>query len=290
MIDFITGVMTPAVAFVLMLCVGFELHAREFASVVRKPGMLIWGSVIQAIVPPAVAVMVVTALQVEPQVALAIVVLAICPGGALSNAYCHLARMNVALSISLTVTSALLSFVTFPVLGLLVLASLQALDIETFSFPFAESIWLLLLFVLVPVALGMALRHAIGNGSRDYRHLFRRVGFVLLLGVVGLSVLANSKDILHILSSSWLPAMVFTGGTLLAALALSRLAARHDAGTIAVEAAVRNIPVALIVSEQLTESSLVGYYLAYLLVQLPLLLIASRLFQRKFDRTPEPAS
>ena len=60
--------------------------------------------------------------------------------------------------------------------------------------------------------------------------------------------------------------------TMAASLFLARLFARDEANVIAIELSVRNIPVALLISSQLLNKSMIGYFLCYLLVQFILLL------------------
>ena len=269
---FITGVATPVCVFVLMFCVGFEMRRHELFCIFKQPGILIAGSLIQALTAPSAALVTVLVLELSPQMALAIVLLAISPGGALSNAYCYLANLNTALSVSLTVLGSVLSILTFPIFGELLLGLLDMAGIRTAAFPHFEIFMQLAFFVLLPVLFGLALRNMLREKYPYLPLLFRRTGLMLLIAVVGMSVVAKSVDLHQAIETGWLAATVFMCMTMAASLFLARLFAREEAYVIAIELSVRNIPVALLISSQLLDKSMIGYFLCYLLVQFILLL------------------
>ena len=105
------------------------------------------------------ALVTVLVLELSPQMALAIVLLAISPGGALSNAYCYLANLNTALSVSLTVLGLVLSILTFPIFGELLLDYSDMAGIRMAAFPHFEDRCSLPSLVSLPVLFGLALRN-----------------------------------------------------------------------------------------------------------------------------------
>ena len=63
---------------------------------------------------PLVTLLLIHALQPPASIALGMIVVACCPGGASSNLLTYLGRGNVAFSVSLTATSSLLAAVITP--------------------------------------------------------------------------------------------------------------------------------------------------------------------------------
>lgn len=145
-----------ALAFI-MFYLGLTLALADFRRVAQRPSALATGLVGQLLLVPLAAWAVATLTELEPLMAVGLMVLAACPGGVSSGLLTHLARGDTALSISLTAVTSLVSMLTLPLILNLSLqhfmgSSLQA---QLPLFPMVRSIFLL---TTLPVLLGMALR------------------------------------------------------------------------------------------------------------------------------------
>ena len=119
-------------------------------------GFLGVGLASQWLLMPAVAYAVARAFDLAPHVALTLITLGCSPGGTMSNAMVYLADGDTALSIALTACTNVLALGTMPLLlHLWVERTGAASDIRI---PY-DSVVLALALVLVPAALGVALRH-----------------------------------------------------------------------------------------------------------------------------------
>ena len=96
-------------------------------------------------------------LQLEPVMAVGLMVLAACPGGVSSGLLTHLARGDVALSISLTAVTSVAAVLTLP---LVVDASMRLFMASGMGveFPLGSMVRSIFLLTTVPVLTGMALR------------------------------------------------------------------------------------------------------------------------------------
>ncbi len=97
-----------------MLGMGLTLSPSDFRAVSRLPGAVALGFGAQYTLMPLCGWLVATLLQLEPGLAVGIILVSSCPGGMASNMISYLARANVALSVVLTLCSTLLSFVFTP--------------------------------------------------------------------------------------------------------------------------------------------------------------------------------
>ena len=110
------------------------------------------------------------------------VLVAACPGGAISNYYVYLASANVALSVTLTAVTTVLAFVTLPVLtalGFKLLLDQQ----EAIPVPISDMMSQLFVVLLLPTAAGMWMRHRWTAWVRRHGNLLRQLrmgAFVLL--------------------------------------------------------------------------------------------------------------
>ncbi|WP_395749079.1 bile acid:sodium symporter family protein [Prosthecobacter sp.] len=97
-----------------MLGMGLTLSLEDFKAIGRMPGSVALGFVAQYTIMPLSGWLVAEALQLDPGLAVGIILVASCPGGMASNMISYLARANVALSVLLTLASTLLAFFFTP--------------------------------------------------------------------------------------------------------------------------------------------------------------------------------
>jgi BASS family bile acid:Na+ symporter len=138
-----------------MLGMGMTLSPPDFARVLSTPRPVAAGLASQMIGLPLVAFAMAFLLRADGVVAVALIALAACPGGASSNSLSFLAKADVPLSITLTALNSLLSFISTPLVIGLGLALLQTKDV-TIQLSFWNSAFQILFTVMLPVLLGMA--------------------------------------------------------------------------------------------------------------------------------------
>lgn len=97
-----------------MLGMGLTLSVDDFKAIARMPGSVALGFVAQYTIMPLTGWMVAKVLNLDPGLAVGIILVASCPGGMASNMISYLARANVALSVVLTLASTLLAFFFTP--------------------------------------------------------------------------------------------------------------------------------------------------------------------------------
>lgn len=152
----LTKLLPLALAFI-MFYLGLTLRVNDFQQVLQRPRALLTGLAGQLLMVPLLGWLVAWTSGLDPVMAVGLMVLAACPGGVSSGLLTHLARGDVALSISLTAITSIAAVLTLP---LVVEASMhffvvRGLGIE---FPMAGMVRSIFLLTTVPVLLGMLLR------------------------------------------------------------------------------------------------------------------------------------
>lgn len=152
----LTKLLPLALAFI-MLYLGSTLRMDDFRRVLQRPRALLAGLTGQLLMLPLLGWLVAWSTGLDPVMAVGLMVLSACPGGVSSGLLTHLARGDVALSISLTAVTSLAAVLSLP---LVVDASMRffmanGLAIE---FPLANMVRSIFLLTTVPVLIGMALR------------------------------------------------------------------------------------------------------------------------------------
>lgn len=98
----------------VMLGMGLTLTPGDFRGILEMPRCTVMGLAFQFTIMPLIGWAIARLMQLELDLALGLIILASCPGGTASNMVAYLARANVALSVVLTMTSTLCSFVMTP--------------------------------------------------------------------------------------------------------------------------------------------------------------------------------
>ena len=156
--SFLTTVFLPLALFIIMLGMGLGLTINDFKRIVVAPKAVILGLVSQLIMLPIVGFVLASIFPLTPELAVGVMILAACPGGATSNLMTYIARGNVALSISLTAISSVITIFTIP---LVVNFSMQSFmgEAAALHLPFLKTVIQIAIITLIPVSLGMLLNH-----------------------------------------------------------------------------------------------------------------------------------
>ena len=169
----------PALVVLMMIIVGTGLSVEQFRSITRTPGIVLWSSLLGLVLLPVGALVVGKLFAADSEMTGALVLIAACPGGALSNYYCYLVKSNAALSVVLTGLSSLHAFITLPILLTLLLP--QVFQVETLQLPFGLMVERLLLLLLMPVLVGMLLRHLFPQFIQLQSRVLRGASILLLI-------------------------------------------------------------------------------------------------------------
>ena len=102
------------ILFVLMFDLGLTLRMEDFKRVFQHPKALVVAMTGQLILLPALAFALGLLFRLPPLFFIGLVLIGCCPGGSSSNIFSKLAGGDVALSVSLTAFSSLVTLVTIP--------------------------------------------------------------------------------------------------------------------------------------------------------------------------------
>ena len=147
----------PIALALIMLTLGLGLTTRDFTRVIKQPKDFLIGLICQVILLPIIAFVLIKILNVQPALALGVMIIAAAPGGVTSNILTKFANGDVALSVSLTAIISLLSILTVP---FIVIKSADLLDINYLSKEISMSGISIKMFLVVtlPVVIGMLIR------------------------------------------------------------------------------------------------------------------------------------
>ena len=239
----------PSIAIIaLMFSMGMGLTTQDFLYVVRKPKAAALGLIGQIALLPVVGALIAIVFQLNPHIAVGLMIIAACPGGATSNAFSVLLKGDIALSISLTAMSSLLAFITLPIIVNFALAFFEYGD-GTVTLSFVDTAIQLFFTTALPVMLGMLCRNFLPKFTHAVGKPLFYFGFACLLYPTitffkNFSGIIDQSDILQSASAVFLNiTMMCIGAGLGALFGLSK----RQSKTLAVEVGIQNFALVMVV-------------------------------------------
>ncbi|MGY6560635.1 MAG: bile acid:sodium symporter family protein [Luteibaculaceae bacterium] len=155
--NILTDVFLPLALAFIMLGMGMSLVLADFKRIFVYPKAIVTGLILQILFLPLLALGLNTVFGLTGSLAIGIMILSACPGGATSNLISHLSNGDTALSISLTAFSSVITIITIP---LIVNFALQYYGEEgsTLRLPVLKTILQVFVITLIPVFIGMFIR------------------------------------------------------------------------------------------------------------------------------------
>jgi len=253
----ITTYFMPITLVVIMLGLGLSLTLADFKRVLLFPRAIVIGLGCQMLLLPLLCYGLVVAFALPPVLAVGLMLLAASPGGAAANLFSHLARGDVALNLTLTAVNSLLSLLTLP---LIVNFALTAFMGEGKVLPLqSDKILQVFAMVLVPVSLGMLVRHHRPALAQRVDRPFRVVSAVFLALVVVAAVIKERALIGTAVQAVGLAALTFNLCSMALGYGLPRLLRLNQRQSIAIgmEVGIHNGALAITIasSPQLLNSS-----------------------------------
>ncbi|MEN8672873.1 bile acid:sodium symporter family protein [Nocardioides sp.] len=180
----------PIALAIIMFGLGLSLTPADFRRVARTPKAVAVALVLQVLVLPVIAFGLVLAFDLDPLLAVGVMLLAASPGGTTANLFSHLFRGDVALNVSLTAINSVLAAFTIP---LITNGAIGYFDVEGELGLQVGKVVQVMAIVIVPVAIGMTVRHRSERfAARADRPV--RIFSIVVLVVVAVGALLGERD------------------------------------------------------------------------------------------------
>jgi BASS family bile acid:Na+ symporter len=166
----------------IMLGLGMSLTIQDFVRVAKIPKNFLVGFICQLILLPIVAFLLIKLLNTPAELAIGVMLIAAAPGGVTSNVLTKFAQGDVALSISLTAITSLVSIVSVP---FIVFNSIDFFEIDNVSKDVSMTVIALKMFfvVTVPVIIGMIIKKFAKNFVVNKALIIQRASIFLFVFV-----------------------------------------------------------------------------------------------------------
>lgn len=182
---------------ILMFELGIELDIKEFKSFLNRPKPVIIGLIGQLILLPIIAIFLGQAFHLEPLFFIGLVLIACSPGGSSSNIFSMLAKGDVALSVTLTTLSSIITLFTIPLVMNIALQFIDynALDIHL---PVGKLFLQNIVLMLLPILLGFIFKtKAKQSIVEKVQKILKKCSFPALLLLITIFYIQHHKIILE---------------------------------------------------------------------------------------------
>lgn len=238
------------VLLVLMFLLGTDLHKEAFANVARNPRAVLAGMTGQLLFLPLIAIGVAWALNLPPVYFMGLVLVACCPGGSSSNVFSMLAKGDVALSVTLTALSSVITLFTLPlVMGAVAELVSQQAGLEI-NLPVGKLLVQNLVLLFAPMSLGIMLRHFRPWVAAKVNRALGKCAFPALMLLAGVFFLQYTNEIIKNFTVLGIAAGALILMAMLCSSLLSRTG-RFSAGvrrTIVIEVGMQNAAQAIAIA------------------------------------------
>ncbi|UCX04592.1 bile acid:sodium symporter family protein [Shewanella glacialimarina] len=157
LVTFVNSQVIPVCIFLIMMGMGLSLVTDDFKRVLKYPKAVAIGLTNQLLLLPIIGFALANIMPLEPEYAVGVMLLVLCPGGTTSNMFSHLAKGDVALSVTMTAVASLITVFTIPVVLNYSLIHFMGQGNE-FQLPILTTMFSLMKLTMVPILLGMLIR------------------------------------------------------------------------------------------------------------------------------------
>jgi BASS family bile acid:Na+ symporter len=220
---------------VVMFCMGMTLRLADFGRVVKRPAVIAIGVLTQYSLMPLFAFALSIVLQLPEALLIGMILVGATSGGTASNVICYLANGDVALSVSLTLTSTLLAVVMTPLLTWLYVGQTIPVDVQSMMLSIAQ-------LILAPLSLGILLNTLFKIGVERIAPFLPLASVIAIVWIIAIIVALNRDNIQQLGLTLTIAVIVHNLCGLLSGYGMARIMGYDEktARTLAIEVGMQN--------------------------------------------------
>lgn len=264
-----TTVVLPVALAVIMFTLGLGLIPADFKRVLVMPKGVAIGLVNLVLISPLLAFAIASWLDLEPVMAVGLVLLGASPGGTMANMFTHLAKGDTALSITMTAISSVVAVATIPFF----------LDLADSHFGGAQAVenvnmWSVVLrtflITVLPLMIGMWFRSRWTLKTEAIKPKLSKLALTLFVLVVVGAVISEIDLIRENFARVALAALCLNLAAMTISYSISKAGRLSDrqATAIALELGVHNATVAIVVAGMIDDRLMIpaAVYSAFMFI------------------------
>ncbi len=254
--DKISTIILAGSLIIIMLGMGLSLVMDDFKRIFVYPKAILIGLTNQLILLPLIGFIIALIFPLKPEIAIGIMILAACPGGPTSNLIAHLAKGDLALSVSLTAISSFITILTVPFI--VNFALIQFLEQgQIIKLDVISTIAQIFVIIVIPVGLGMIIRKYKENFALKMAKPVRKAsGIVVALVIIGV-VIKEKENVIPYFQQAGVVALILNIATMLVGFYTAKIFKILDrrAVSISIESGIQNGTLAITIAVVLLGNS-----------------------------------
>lgn len=235
---------------VLMFLLGIDVNKKAFTDIAHNPKAVLWGMIGQIIILPVIAFLTAWLLKLPPVYFMGLVLVACCPGGSSSNVFSMLAKGDVALSVTLTALSSIITLFTLPLIMESVAAVVSDMSGVSIELPVGKLLVQNIVLLFAPLLAGSMFKHFCPAASVKVRKVLGKMAFPALMILAAVFFLQYRKEIAENFASLGLSVAMLILMAMACSSCISRIGRFSDAvrRTIVIEVGMQNAAQAIAIA------------------------------------------
>ena len=152
-----TEIFLPITLAIITLGIGLSISVQDIRNILVQPKNISVGLLSQLVLLPIIAFTIAWVTGLQAGLAVGLVLIAICPGGATSNLVNFMIRGNVALSLSITVVNGFITIFTIPLIAMLAMDIFMHQDAQI-QLSFIDAVGQIFMLTVLPASVGIFIR------------------------------------------------------------------------------------------------------------------------------------
>ena len=245
----VTAIFLPLALGIIMLGMGMTLTATDFKKIFVYPKAVLLGLTNQLLLLPLLGFAIAISFDMPGELKVGIMLLSLCPGGATSNIISHLAKADLALSVSLTAISSFVTNFTIPIFLNLSLFYFMG-GSKAIQLPIAQTIIQIFLVTILPVSIGMFIKKCFPDFTDKTLKAVNIMSAVFFVLILLLAIVKERANLIPYFQQSGVAALLLNISALLLGFftgVLFRLEFRQKVA-ISIETGIQNGTLAIAIA------------------------------------------
>lgn len=199
---------------IIMLGMGLSLVTADFTRLLAYPKAVVVGLCNQLLFLPLIGFAIVVLFELNPTMAIGVMILSVCPGGPTSNLITQVSRGNIGLSVTLTALASLITVFTIPVLLSKAIAYFTGDTDVVIQLPILETMLQILMITVIPISIGMLIRKRREAFALRMEKPMRTASTVLFVIIFLIIIIANKDNLTQAMKEVGLPTLLLNLSTM----------------------------------------------------------------------------
>ena len=180
---------------IIMFGMGLGLVTGDFVRLFSFPKAVLVGLCNQLLLLPLIGFAIVVLFDLNPSMAIGVMIISVCPGGPTSNLITQVSRGNIGLSVTLTALASLITVFTIPILLSKAIAYFTGNTGVIIQLPILETMVQILVITIIPIYIGMMIRKQKEAFALSMEKPMRTASTVLFVIIFLVIIIANKDNL-----------------------------------------------------------------------------------------------